>query len=39
MILDYQWTLAPEKTDEASYFPIPMPIDGVPMDVKRWDET
>jgi cytochrome P450 len=35
MILDYEWSLAPDASDETTYFPLPMPFDGVPLNVKQ----
>lgn len=35
MVLDYQWTPALNASDAVSYFPMPMLVDGAPMDVKR----
>lgn len=35
MVLDYQWTPVADADDTMSYFPMPLLVDGVPMEVKR----
>jgi cytochrome P450 len=37
MVLGYEWTPSLDSRDEVSYFPLPMQVDGVPLDVKRRD--
>jgi Cytochrome P450 len=37
MVLNYEWTLLPDSQDETCYLPMPMPVDGAPLDVKRRD--
>lgn len=37
MVLTYDWTPSPDSKDEVSYFPLPMQVDGVLLDVKRRD--
>lgn len=38
MVLDYDWTHSPDsKKDDLTFFPLPLPVDGLPLDVKRRD--
>jgi cytochrome P450 len=37
MVLDYEWTLFPDSQGEICDFPLPMPVDGVPLDVNSRD--